>query len=71
MIILRAKFFKLLFSKTKDFFSHSKVGFQRSDVVSIEKQVGKSAVFSVNSLFRSVCGIYRIVLTLKKSCKRP
>ena len=33
MIILRTEFLKLLFSKTKDFFSHSKVGFQRSDVL--------------------------------------
>ena len=33
MINLRAEFLKLLFSKTKDVFSHSKVGFQRSDVL--------------------------------------
>ena len=33
MIILRVEFLKLLFPKTKDFFSHSKVGFQRSDVL--------------------------------------
>lgn len=61
MIILRAQFLKFLSSETKDFFFHPrKSAFREAPCsfvdqifsdVSIEKQVGNSAVFSVNSLF--------------------